>query len=427
MAPEIRTLLKHAARRLLARRALETAALGAIAAALACAICELGWVAAIENMTAAAALCAAPVAAGAILLVWRPVVSVLSLSRLQAWACAAAAIIPGALCLAGLWAGYWANIPAAFLPLAFVPLAAAAGALAACARGVSQIEAAILADHRLHLRERLATAAELDAQAQAAKTELAGNEPFTQAVFHQAFLAAKAARIERASFWSRGRATAGALGLAVLLCLTLAMLPGRGLDAAARLSDIASAFPNLSSAEKLQLADALRRAAADSSADARSAAALAEASIAAQADDPDLLRQKLKELAALIESGDVRLVKIEGFTLPAQHIQDVTTDDGNAAATLQTPQAANAAPGNVAARNSAAPQAAAMQTIFNPDYAGRVSPATGAQQAAPASAGSQVPFDLAWDKARRRAEDSIRRGDVPDQYRHMVEEFFVAE
>lgn len=332
------------------------------------------------------------------------------LARVRAMeAGAVAVVIAGADCVIvqAVWilTGWGPGFLPVVLPL-MLPLAGAGVAAVVWLRGVSPREAASFLDTRCGLSEQLGTATEL---AEASD----GPGPVGRFVCERALVAARGASALRQPLWTRSRATTGAMLLAVLLCGTLALVPGAGSGNRADIEAIAEAVEDMPRPRREQVAAALRLAAAD---DAAHADLLNDAATAAE-------RRDAVELAALLN--ELREAGIEpAAVIPASLLPTGSGggSEGTAGMGEGTPVAG--ANGHRSAPETA-PAAPEFVGVYHPEYA-KTLPTV-------ASAGTRggeegvVEYDLAWRAAQRRAAAALARDDVPHRYRRLIRHFFAAE
>ncbi len=317
-------------------------------------------------------------------------------------------------------------LPRAWL-LLLIPTGAIIPAVAAMATGASLAGVAMAEDRRAGLRERLSTA-----------WELAGSQqdgPFAAAIEAQAVEEASG-RLGGIHFWTRTRATAGALGLTILAALL--MLPWaplespeaaqqrRWLEVSARVGQtlseslaaaaeaVAGGRPALAgNVRRLEeLAAALREGRAGLAEDWRGpvvdldelAKALAEA-MEAQGVKPET-RERIAALLAAVERASAEIAAAMAGESPVEPVTDVG----------QTTRPAPVRP-------------AAWVSVYNPRYASADPPSATAPSTSNGDPRAPVhlPFDDAWMLARRRAGESIRSGAVPARYRPLIRDFFAVE
>jgi len=406
---ELQNVLRRASRRLLLARSLERGAICAGAAGLSAAALELGWILAGRYPLMGVFAGLLPVAFGVVVLFISPVRRKLHLGDGASAAVAILCVSIGVAGVAGLVAGWRGLLPKAALPGVLLPLGAVVGAATVWIRGVCPREAAMYLDRRGRLRERLATAAELDASP-------AGNSAVARTVYAQALTAYRSRRADRLAMWRRTRATPAGLGLIVLLCVVLAFVPsierrelhgeGRRLAAA-----IASAAP----ADRQAAADSLRKAARQAGGKPELAGRLVRAARAVEIRDEGRLGDILDEL------------RREGFEIasvvPGKLLTAARAAKAGGAST------SGAAPGPGGAGRSQAGSGGLVR-VYSPGQGRR--PAAGA---ANEDSGGEpdvgavretIPYAEAWSAARERAAARIAGGKIPPQYRRLVRDFFQA-
>ena len=419
-------ILTRQRRRLTASRAAEAAAVGAIASSLTLAMILAGRILAGRLPLAAMLACGSPMLAGVALASSRRLRSALHPQPAAAYAVAGVMFVCGTGALAMAMGPGLTILPRAWL-LLLIPAGAIIPAGAAMAAGASLAGVAMDVDRRAGLRERLSTAWELVSSQQ--------DGPFAAAIEAQAVEQASG-RLGGIHFWTRTRATAGALGLAILAALL--MLPWeplespeaarrrRWLEVSARagqaLSDslaaaaeaVAGGQPALvGEVRRLEeLAAALREGRAELAENWRGAVvdlddlakALAEA-MEAQGVTPEA-RERMAALLAAVERASAEIVAAMAEDPPVKPVTDVA----------QTTRPAPVRP-------------AAWVSVYDPGYASSDPPSATAPSTSNGGpeTSTHLPFDEAWMVARRRAGESIRSGAVPARYRPLIRDFFAVE
>jgi len=271
----------------------------------------------------------------------------------------------------------------------------ACGALSAIIRGVSSGHAARYIDNKASLDERLTTAVELS---------LAGDEtPAAMCVFQQAEKAIVSGRVEAVSFWVRGRVTAAAAMLSVLLCGAIMMLPQQR-SAGDRILD---ALGDMSPEAVKALAEEFARAAEISESDAP---LLKRAERAVKRKDARALEAILEDL----RRRGVKLVRIVRPNVLAMATAGGADADGGPAT-----RPADSENGH---RNA---HAGGPVHVWDPIYDKLNGSATGSTDTAGGDRPPEaVDYVDAWAAARTRASGALRRGQVRPEYRSMVREFF---
>ncbi|MCL2701166.1 MAG: hypothetical protein FWE88_05675 [Phycisphaerae bacterium] len=460
-------MLASARRRWVAARVVEWAAVGAVAASAGALPVLAGWSVAYRFETLAVVLCTLPLVAAVIVALSRDAGVLATTKRSEdgsparpagilpasgfggdlpssnsqaygahnagetpasrygspAWPSALRGLVGGVLLsvfvggLAGVVIGEYLHVPRAAW-LIHVALSAGAGAALAWLCRPDAMETAAWLDRRLGLRERLATSAELLSRGRA--------DAMAEAVYAQAADVADAADVRRASVWTLGRGTVGALCLALLACTVVLLSPAYGpAGAAGALEGLSGRVAEMTPAQLHRLAEALRQSAAT---DAEGTRWILEAAAAADAGDKELLAESLAVLARLIEEGKIRLVK-----LPSALAEGTLGDDfgvDGAGGRHADAGHANAA-GNGTSANNAADTVTADQTqrVFHPEYSRLTEPnsanaASNAAANATAPSATYISFDHAWDQARARASQSLADGEIPSNRRQAVREFF---
>ncbi len=438
-------VLRGAARRLLAVRAAEAGAVGAVSAGLAVTAAQAGLLAGRVHPVLGAAIALLPILAGAAVLRWPALRRAARLdgcdARLVVATVCGVAVIGAVVVLAGR------AVPQGrlLLPIVLVPLGAAAAAAGVALRGITLRQAALYHDIRFGLAERLTTAAEL-AEAPADGVQVPtgqrpgealgpGDQPdgqVAQWVFGQAFAAATQAELPRRGLWRRTRATAGALVLASALCAVLALIspPGSARASADSFDDIRVRARMLSPGEKRQLVEALQRLAERVERDPALRRRLLAAAAAAAKNQQ--LDSRLVELQnAVAGADDAQAAAIARAILRAVGLPAGPDGDGtNGANTAQLADNGNAVPpvppfnpGTLDA-NQAEKPLPARTFIYNPAYAAVADANASSATKAGASPPQFVPLNDAWTQARARAAAAMRANTVPPQYRDIVRRFF---
>ena len=424
MREAVRSLLTGAARRLLAVRALEAAAVGAVAGGLCAAAEQVAWIVAPRSPLAAAAICLAVMLVGWVTPSRRRFRRAMGLADNEARRVGAVCATAGLLGVVWVLAGWHAAVPKWLLPLVLMPSGALAAAVAAVLRGVTPLQAAILHDVRSGLHERLSTAAEL-AAAQ-------GDDALACCVYEQALSAARHAQAQRQVPWRRTRATAGAVALSAALCGALAFVPTWDvLDVRASFERIGSRAEHLTPLRRDQVVRTLRRLAEQVRSNPRLLAALKAAAAAPGKELP----ARLRELeGALAGADDAEAAAIAKALLTAMGLGAEPDGPGGAGpgdggrrlaardANRPPPPDANA----IVGRGGEKPLLARAY-VWNPDYANVADANAPAPTPAAVSPAAFVPADEAWAAARGRASDALAAGRVPPEYRDLVRRFFELE
>ncbi len=378
---QVRRLLVFARRKLLRVRAAESAAVCATAAAVAASAALGGWALAHLWTPAGMALCMVP-AAGAAAILARPSLGrVAGLGGPAGRAAAVVCVLVGVLASGGLLLGAHLRVAPWLIPAAVIPAGAAIGALVSLAGAPGPRGSAIVLDSRARLLDRLATAAELVESPSA-------DERVVRNVCVHALRAADRARATTLPLWSRGRATAAALALAVLLSVTL--IPAASAAGRRQAATVASAARRMTAAEREQLAEAIRRAAAEAGLDEQ-APDVEDAAAAADEQDAERLLEALMNL------------RRAGVDTSALMREDPAEDD----------------PPTVAAEDADAADAAptpgeGVVRVYSPGAARDTDDDT-------------EPFEQAWSRARLRAAEALAAGRIPQRYRPLVRRYFEDE
>ena len=417
MRREILAFLQSTARRLLLARALESAAVLAVAAGLCAAALELAWMAAWRRPLVAALICLLPVAGGLAVWALAAVRRQLRIDKEAAVLAAGFSIVvaaAGAICVA---MGWHAHLGKGYLPLVVLPAGALVGALVRIFQGVSVQEAAIFLDARGGFGERLSTAAELAVSPDRDK-------PFAEYVYAQASGVPDAVRLKRPAPWKRSRATAAALGLAAMLCLTLALLPSS--RASRRLQDILAGLSDMTADDRAELSSEFRHAARQAQVDPELARQLSRAADAIEISDPEQLEEVLSGIEqSLVSPRDQTAADMSRDLLAAAEKAAggaSASDDATASG-----EPARQEGGDAAARE----QKTHRVLVYDPGYDPAMvehSPGTGVDPGERGSAGQgMVRKTDAWAAARERAAGALQSGQVPAPYRQLVRDFFLAE
>ncbi len=418
---------------MLAARAAEAAAIGATAGGLAAAALMGAWILAGRHPLAAVCLCAAPPLGGLAATLHAKAAARLRLDPALRWFLAALTVLAGGSAAAAVLAGAFSYLPKNWLIL-LVPVAAAAAASVALVRGASLRQVAASADRRAGLRERLSTAWEV--------AEAKADSAFARAVQQQALATVQRPDLRKLSFWKRTRATSAALGLALLAAAL--MLPWEPLASPAAIAQQhwqqasrqagqllqqqlagldpqrLSQDPQLAAAlAKLQdIATLLRAPEAGQAAhwrgqviDLEELATSLRRAVASGRLEPQAAGQ-LRQLIQTLEAAAAEIAEGMGQTAPQYaHGPGQADTEGTS---LPSPQPAGG-----------------YATVYNPSYAELTSTASAptpgeAPPVAPA-APVQMPYEQAWDAARRRAAEALRAQAVPARYRQLVRDYFSSD
>ena len=420
MRREVTAILRRAATKLLLTRTAESAGAGGTGGGLAAAALVLALTFARSRPVLALLICLLPVAGGLGLALSRRLRRILAPDLYNTVWIASVSVAAGAAGAAMILTGAHAHVPGGPLAAAVLAGSALGGGLIRLVRGVSLQEAAEFLDARASLNERLATAAELAASPRAAG-------PVTEAVYEQALTVLRDRRPHRDPMWRRTRAAAAALLMAVLLCATVALLPGpRG--AGPEPEQLARAMQEMSPEQRRRIAEALRAAAR--SADPRLAAELGRAAKLVHTDDPEQLAELIRNLR---REGFRPVSVIPGDILAAAGFSPDgagggTNSGGPAKTSRDTDHAAvNGGPEAQPDSGTTGTEGPAVR-VFHPLYgrsaAAATEPATGAS---PPPERMFVDYTTAWSAARDRAADALARGEVPARYRRIVRSFFLDE
>jgi len=431
---ELTAILRRAARKLLLARLLENGAVAATAAGLYASPAAVAWALAEPYRSWTILACLLPVVAGGCVMAFPSLQRLLRLSQGERWLVGgiglAVGVVAGSLVVSG-----WQQRAGAMRLAPIVLLAGgAAGAAVAVARGASVQEAAILLDVRCDLGERLSTAAEL---------ALAGRSdaPLAPVVLGQALWAIKGVPWGLRQFWRRGRATAGAMGLSAVLCLTLAALSsGRSVNPP--LQALVQSYETLPAVDRQKLAEDLRRAAKLAQENPALARRLLAAAGAAASDQAVEFKENLTEVEKSILSG-VKLPPAAAEILRRAGEQFAHSGpEGQAAADSNALLAGPGAGAALDANRAGQPvfpggeggfdKTPAVVRVFDPEYAKVLAgnPQAGAVLPGGSSpdAGKGYVFgNAAWAAAKDKASQAISAGNIPPQYRQLVRDYFLSQ
>lgn len=316
---------------------------------------------------------------------------------------AAVGAVAGGLCAAALQlAGLlgWLHWRFAWAPLLAIPLGALVGAMARLVRPVTVLQAAAWLDAHGAYAEQCTTAAEL----------MSSKNPDPPAVAYVCRKALEALRNDRRPlrFRRRGRATLGAIALAVLLCLTLALLPEK--PAQSPWHRLAAQAAALSQPQRKQAAADLLRQAQQAEGDSALAQDLAQAAAALNQERREFITMDLAELQAALEQAPKEV---------AQAVMRALQDAVSGVEGAGEPSPAGAP--QTALAPTTAPAARGDVTVYDPLYR-----PSGAATASMPTGSPQVPYQDAWTAAQSRAEAQLRTGQVPPEYRELVRKYFLS-
>ena len=190
---------------------------------------------------------------------------------------------------------------------------------------------------------------------------------------------------------------------------------------------VAAALAVVLSATIWALAIELRRpmlASLDGDEQAALAGAFRDQAAAVGADE---LRRALADAAGVIETGDEQAfqdalaeLRRQGFR-PAELTPEAVRAAG---ALMQSDQAAGPADATpTPPAEEAADEATGWTRVYHPAYTadGEVDASASAEET------TDAPFEATWSAARLRAGESLRRGDIPAEYRQIVRRYFSAD
>lgn len=417
MHRQVLSILHRHAIRLLAARCRQRSVRAGTAGALAAAVVVLAGTWAFSHPWATRALCIAAIASlagvlsavGLSIMPWRLAGGNLRaparkpgeiLARSAGVDLVAVVVALAAWTAVAVWPGELVTLPR-WCPLVLCPLAAVVAAAATAIKGVTLHEAAAWLDARGNLRQRLVTAAELAHASDAC--------PAALAVYAQALEALAKANAQPPTPAHSAHPSAAAFGLSLALAALLTFVPVVGLptpdDGLVRL---AQAVPTLSAAQRAQLTEAFRQAAA--AADPNIAAQLARAATVVEVQDAQELQ---KVLAKLREMGYQPLDALPASVLAAAGLGP---RGGPGASPLPVVKVTDANPAPPAVRDGDG-----TVRVFDPAYAALVKAASTQNIAFDASMAS---FEDAWFAARARAAAAARSGQFPPQYQQLIRDYF---
>lgn len=402
MRDEVLGIMIRARRRLLLVRACEYSAVLAVVAGLCAAAMEIAWVLAPIHIAAALPVCLLPVAGG-VLMLQRFVRRAPQLAGGLAWLAMALCFMSAAAGCAYLLTGRYMEISIFLLPAVLMSVGIVAGITAAIATRPSLHRTGVLLDLRLGLAERLSTAVELATSSSQA--------PCTEAVYCQALEAARRNHADSVSLWNRSRATVGAVGLVVMLCIVLGMLPVRII--------VVRSLDTLSAEQGQEMARDFRVAAENNADKPELSETFMKAATAIEMkDDEELERMlaKLREAGVMLsEVTDPKLLAAAGLGAGGDEdtaiVDNATSDGSGDSATSTQPDIAGDGP---------------TVGVYDPLYAEMVDSGTDTASAG-GSVSPVVSHETAWDSSRRRAESALAGGRVPARYRDLVRRYFQAD
>lgn len=425
MADQIVAILNRFRRRLVLVRVAEAAGVAAAGGGLTASGLMGAWVLAGRYPLAAAGLCAAVLGAGVAVSVWRRVRTGLHPEPLVQWIVALVPAVAGAAGGGCVLAGVTAAVAKNSLAM-IVPGAAALAVAAVLWRAASLASVAASVDARAGLRERLRTALETPAD----ETD----ESFAVAVRAQAVQAASHPDVRAVRFWTRSRATIGAVGLA--LAATALMLPWEpllspaaaetrrwrqvGSQAGRSLEEALAALVDPAAGGDAEIASHVGRLEQLASA-LQSARPVRGGAWRETALDLDRVTAALRRAVA---SGRLDAATAEKMTRLADALERIGAE---IALKMGGEDVARANDGAVPPPPPAPTTGpAGWTTVYDPRYATLATmPATGAATV-PMGAAPVVgqSFDAAWADAQARANRALDRGNVPAEYRQLVRDFF---
>jgi hypothetical protein len=418
---EVISALAAAARRLRLTRTAEAALVGACAGGLCAAALAVAWAAARTSPIAGIALCGMTLAV-ALLFTHNRFRALLAVPRNVAlgvtFSLATACVAAGAAVAFHLHA---AAAPMAVVACVMV-LGAAGGAVGAALGGVSPAQAGMYHDLKLHLKERLVTAAELSASG--------ASGAIADRVYEQAAAAVRAAQPQRRPVWTRTRATAGAVVLSAVSALTAATLlaPPPTSTPAAELRTLANQTAQLSPQQRHDLAASLRRLAEQVQRSPALREALRAAAAAAAQGQSEDLQRKLEEAGEVLSAGDqAQAARIAREILAAAGVagnggETRTNQDGNRPMNGSALGTTSSGAADANAGAGADKPLASRTVVWHPAYARLLKEHAGSAQ--PAAEGGNVAFGDAWSAAQGQAARDLAGGSVPPEYRPIVRKFF---
>ena len=415
MREKLDVILRRAARRVLIRRTLESAAVLAAAGGLAAAMVELGWWLSSAGGPAGAVPCV-----GAIVLgvgVWmRPALRrAAGLDMAHGALAGVLCVVCGACGALGALLGWAEATPRWAVAVGALGVGAAVGGVLALVRGVSALQVAVYLDIHGELDERLATAAEASA---------GGDDgPLAQQLYAQAVAALDARPPRSVPAWKRTRATLGALGLAVVLCLAMWALPLMGARARTRpttLAELSDAVGEMSPRTVQLVAATMQARAAEAGLGDAAAGALRRSARAVRSKDAERVRKALADLAKALETADeATRRRIESAILAAA--------GGGPGGRPDVPAAGANDNGGADSRLTSVAQSGGKPVrVYHPEYADALRRMRTGALTVPGP-DTHVSMDVVWRHARDDAAAALASGDVPADYRPILRAFFDTE
>jgi hypothetical protein len=314
-----------------------------------------------------------------------------------------------------------AGLPKVVFPAMVVLSGAAIGAATGLLCWPDLRRVAVMVDAKAGLRERVSTAAELALSGQPLP-------PSAPVVFEQALAALREKRPHRLPMWSASRALPAFLGLALVMCLAVALMPETGPSAPRdRIRQFSQDVPTLTAEQRQRLAEAFREAAGRPSAAPNISAELLKAAAIVEVKDAQELQRILQKLQ---EAGYEPLGAVPPEVLAAAKLPAPSTPgEGPGGGRPGTEEAQHdGGPGMPRDANQAPSPAGSYVRVYDPRYAAFATRGGGGESNAPAGAPrATVPYADAWSAARAKALDDAERGDVPPAYRRLVRDFFASD
>lgn len=427
MDASLKAILDFTRRRAFIARLCENVALCAAAGGLASAVLQVAWGIWWTSPAAATAL-AGSLALLAAATASRPGRLILHLDGRPVWA-VCGLLAGGAIAgVAAIVTGHASSVPAVFLPAAFLASAILGGIVLAVLDWPHMADAASWLDRSLGLRERMTTAVEMAGRGSSAPPGAAGAAPAPSAVDPEFAAVVTAQAVEMATkkgyrsvkAWRRTSATGGAAALAVLLCLTLLLVPMPGAARMQAISDLAGNFDSLNADDRDKLAASLKKQAGEvDEADVR--AALLKAADAVANGDVETMKRELIEASDKI---DIKLI------VPPEVLAKIHRGDSSGGGSQAPSPTPAVAPTPAATQIPIAPTPRPARPepgevyVFDPNYSAKAGNDGDSSSPGP---GSATAWADAWSAARAKAAAESSSPDVPAKYRQLMRDFYNAE
>lgn len=335
-----------------------------------------------------------------------------------------------------LLTGRYADVPRISL-LSIIPFAGVVGFLIAALQPIALKDIALWIDRQADLKERLTTALEA--------VERGERNSFSQAVCRQAMSSFRGKRgaIKRADYWTKTRATVGAMTLAILAAVSMLLITPlksplqqdnlgevsrqaseslrRNLDAIGlgdlignpllrekihRLEQITDSLRTARPVDANGLegkvveldaiSDSLRKAIASGRLDADTAARLERL--------VDAIEEAKRRIVAQI--GRTGLARGANEPPPAGRVSGIT-------------------PSGIVPSRASTPADFQPLMVYDPRYSAFARSAQPGSSIGKEEHRVRIPFDRAWSAARQQAAEMISTGRIPQQYRRLIHDFFL--